>query len=177
MDGKILERVDFFKGIAPETLDLIARAATPREYLPNTLIFTENEEPHSIFGLLEGVVELSLLFTERVFKTNELRYEEAIRSGFEENEIQIVVDEINPGEIFGWSALAGIEKRTATAKSVGAVQAFALPAEQLRSLFVDDPLLGLTLMERLNKVIASRLDERTQRLVGCWTEAFGTSKI
>jgi CRP-like cAMP-binding protein len=177
MDGKILEQVDFFRGIESGTLDVIARSATTKEYPPNTLIFTENEEPHSLFGLLDGVVELSLLFTERVFKTNELRYEEAIRSGFEESEIQIVVDEINPGEIFGWSALAGIEKRTATAKSVGAVQAFALPAMELRSLFVDDPVLGLKLMERLNKVIASRLDERTQRLVGCWTEAFGTSKI
>jgi CRP-like cAMP-binding protein len=177
MDGKILERVDFFKGIAPETLDVIARAATTREYPPDTLIFTEDEEPHSLFGLLEGTVELSLLFTERVFKTNELRYEEAIRSGFEENEIHIVVDEIKPGEVFGWSALAGIEKRTASARSVDAVEAFSLPAAELRSLFVDDPALGLTLMARLNKVIASRLDERTQRLVGCWTEAFGTSKI
>jgi CRP-like cAMP-binding protein len=177
MDGKILENVDFFRGIAPDTLDVIARAVTTKAYPPNTLIFSENEEPHFLFGLLDGVVELSLLFTERVFKTNELRYEEAIRSGFEENEIQIVVDEINPGEIFGWSALAGIEKRTATARSVQAVQAFALPAAQLRNLFVDDPVLGLTLMERLNKVIVSRLDERTQRLVGCWTETFGTSKI
>jgi CRP-like cAMP-binding protein len=177
MDGKTLEAVDFFRGIAPETLDVIAADATIREYEADTLIFTEDEAPDSLFGLLEGVVELSLLFTERVFKTDELRYEEAIRSRFEESEIQIVVDEIHPGEIFGWSALAGIEKRTATARSVEAVRAFAVPADRLQQLFSGDPAVGFTLMERLNKVIASRLDERTHRLVESWTEAFGISKI
>ncbi|HDR14287.1 MAG TPA: cyclic nucleotide-binding domain-containing protein [Desulfobacteraceae bacterium] len=177
MDGKMLEHVDFFRGIAPNALNVIAGAGSKREYFPDTVIFSEGEAPDSLFGLLEGVVELSILFTERLFKTDELRYEEAIRSGFEENEIQIVVDEINPGEIFGWSALAGIEKRTATARSTGPVQAFEIPALELRRLFGEDPILGFTLMERLNKVIASRLDERTQRLVESWTEAFGTSKI
>jgi hypothetical protein len=60
---------------------------------------------------------------------------------------------------------------------VEAVRAFAVPADRLQQLFSGDPAVGFTLMERLNKVIASRLDERTHRLVESWTEAFGISKI
>jgi CRP-like cAMP-binding protein len=79
--------------------------------------------------------------------------------------------------VFGWSALAGLERRTAAARAASAVRAFAVPAEKLRKQFGENPALGLRLMERLNRVIAARLAERTERLVEAWTEAFGAGRI
>ncbi|MFP4389676.1 MAG: Crp/Fnr family transcriptional regulator [Desulfococcaceae bacterium] len=177
MDGNILERFEFFEGLQPADRDAIAGMSEIREYPPDTLLFRGGDPADAVYGLLEGTVELSLMFRDRILKTDEVHYEEAIRARFEERERPIIVDEIHPGEIFGWSALSGLEARTAAARSIGAVQAFAIPAAELRKRFADNPTLGLTLMERLNRVIAARLRERTERMVEAWTEAFGAKRI
>jgi CRP-like cAMP-binding protein len=177
MDGNTLDRFEFFEGLPPADRDAIAGMAEVREYAPNTLIFQDGDPADAIYGLLEGTVELSLLFRDRVLKTDEVKYEEAIRARFEDKDTPIILDEIQAGEVFGWSALAGLERRAAAARAAAAVQAFAIPAGALRKRFVENPALGLTIMERLNRVIAARLAERTERLVEAWSEAFGTGRI
>jgi CRP-like cAMP-binding protein len=177
MDGNTLDRFEFFEGLQPADRDAIAGMAEVREYAPDTFIFQNGEPADAIHGLLEGAVELSLLFRDRVLKTDEVKYEEAIRSRFEDKDTPIILDEIHAGEVFGWSALAGLEKRTAAARAASAVRAFAIPAGELRKRFAEHPALGLTLTERLNRVIAARLAERTERLVEAWTEAFGAGRI
>ncbi len=177
MDGNTLNRFEFFEGLDPANRETIAGMAEVREYAPDAIIFQGGDPADAIFGLLEGTVELSLLFRDRVLKTDEVKYEEAIRARFEETDTPIVLDEIQAGEVFGWSALAGLERRTAAARAASAVRAFAVPAEKLRKQFGENPALGLRLMERLNRVIAARLAERTERLVEAWTEAFGAGRI
>ena len=177
MDGSTLDRFLFFEGLQPADRDAIAAMAEAREYAPNAIIFKDGDPADAIFGLLEGTVELSLLFRDRVLKTDEVKYEEAIRARFEETDTPIVLDEIQAGEVFGWSALAGLEQRAAAARAASAVRAFAIPAGELRKRFAENPALGLTVMERLNRVIAARLAERTERLVEAWTEAFGAGRI
>lgn len=177
MDANILARFDFFEGLSPAQQGAIADMAEIGAFDPDTLLFLDGDPADALYGLLEGTVELSFRFQERNLRTDEVHYEEAIRAHFEEKERAIVVDEIQAGEVFGWSALAGLPQRTATARAVGAVRVFAIPADTLRSRFADDPALGLTLMERLNRVIADRLKERTERMVEAWTEAFGTGRV
>lgn len=177
MDGNTLERFEFFEGLPPADRDAVAGLAEVREYAPNAVLFQDGDPADAIYGLLEGTVELSLLFRDRVLKTDEVKYEEAIRARFEDKDTPIVLDEIHAGEVFGWSALAGLKQRTAAARAASAVRAFAIPAGELRKRFAENPALGLTLMERLNRVIAARLAERTERLVEAWTEAFGAGRI
>jgi CRP-like cAMP-binding protein len=177
MDANILARFDFFEGLTPAQREAVAEMAEIREYDPETVLFLDGDPAETLYGLLEGTVELSFRFRDRNLKTDEVHYEEAIRAHFEEKERAIVVDEIQAGEVFGWSALAGLARRTAAARAVGAARVFAIPAAPLRSRFADDPSLGLTLMEHLNRVIADRLKERTERMVEAWTEAFGAGRI
>lgn len=177
MDADTLTRFDFFEDIDPATRDAIAGMAELREFEPGAVVFREGDPADAIFGLLEGTVELSILFRDRILKTDEVHYEEAIRARFEETETAIVVDEIQADEVFGWSALAGVPARTASARAADAVRAFAIPATALRQRLAEDPALGYRLMERLNRVIASRLQERTERMVEAWTEAFGAGRI
>lgn len=177
MDGNILARFEFFADIDPASRDAIAEMAELREFAPGTIVFRDGDPADAIFGLLEGNVDLSLLFRDRILKTDEIRYEEAIRARFVETETPVVFKEVHDGQIFGWSALAGLEKRTATARTVDAARAFAIPAAALRRRMSEDPILGFRLMDRLSRIIAGRLHELSGQMVEAWVEAFGAGRI
>ena len=72
------------------------------EFNPAEVIFRFGEPAKHLYGVLEGEVNLSVVFKDKVLKT-EIRYEEAIQSSIVEEEKSIVVDKVLPGQIFGWA--------------------------------------------------------------------------
>jgi hypothetical protein len=53
----------------------------------------------------------------------------------------------------------------------------AVPADALQAMFDKDHTLGYTIMKRLSAIIASRLRNRTDKLIETWGEAFDIGSI
>ena len=64
-----LARFKFFSSLTAETLNLIAQKGKILEFEPGDVIFHFNEPAEHFYGLLEGEVDLSLVFKDKVLKT------------------------------------------------------------------------------------------------------------
>jgi CRP-like cAMP-binding protein len=176
LDKDLLRRFKFFSDISPEALDSIASKCELRESKAGDTLFRFEEPAEHLYGLIEGEVELSLVFTDRVLKT-EVEYEEAVHARIVDQEKQIVVDAVQPGQVFGWASIIGSGQRTVTAQFTEKSRIFAVAAADLKAMFDADHSLGYFLMKRLAGIISKRLNKRTDKLIETWVEAFDVGKI
>jgi len=166
----------FFNEVRPDTLESIAGLAEIVEYKAADVIFRFDEPAIHFYGVIEGKVDLSVVFTDKVLKT-EIEYEEAIQASMVEEEKSIVVDSVLPGQVFGWASLVGAGRRTVTAHCAQASRIIVLPAEDLRILFEADNALGYVIMKKMSDIISKRLQKRTEKLIETWVEAFDIDQI
>ena len=75
----LLAGFKFFSDLAPEALELIAQKGKVMELEPEDVIFHYKEPAEHFYGLLKGEVDLSIVFTDRVLKTD-IEYEESIQA-------------------------------------------------------------------------------------------------
>ena len=166
----------FFSDVAPETLETIAQKGEILGYKSGDVVFHFDEPAEHLYGLLEGEVDLSLVFKDKVLKT-EIEYEEAIQASFVDEEKSIVVDTVSAGQVFGWASLVGSGRRTVTAHCTEPSRVVAIPAAELKAMFEKDHFLGYVIMEKLSNIISKRLKYRTDKLIETWVEAFDVDKI
>jgi CRP-like cAMP-binding protein len=171
LDKKQLAEFLIFSGIPQDKLSSIAGVSEVFEFKADEIIFSQDDNADNLYGVLKGEVELSLVFKEKILKTD-IKYEEAIIARYEILEKPIVVDTIDPGEVFGWSSLIGTGKLTSTAKSTQLTRVFSIPATDLKAILDQDNAPGYIFMKRLAEVIAQRLRSRTEKLIEAWGEAF-----
>jgi CRP-like cAMP-binding protein len=166
----------FFSDISPEVLETMASKCEILDFKTNDIIFSYEESAEHFYGLINGEVELSLVFTDKVLKT-EVEYEEAVHARIVDQEKHIVVDNVRPGQVFGWASIVGPGKRTVTAKCIEASRVFSIPAADLKAMFDADHTLGYLLMKRMSDIISRRLKNRTGKLIETWVEAFDVGEI
>jgi CRP-like cAMP-binding protein len=171
-----LSEFKFFSEVNPDTVDAIARKGEIVEYKAADVIFRFDEPATYLYAVLEGEVDLSVVFKDKVLKT-EIEYEEAIQASMVEKEKSIVVDSVFPGQVFGWASLVGAGRRTVTARCAQASRVFVLPAVELKTMFEADKALGYVIMKKLSDIISKRLQKRTEKLIETWVEAFDVDKI
>ena len=171
-----LAEFKFFSEVNPDTVESIARKGEVVEYKAADVIFRFDEPATHLYGLIEGEVDLSVVFKDKVLKT-EIEYEEAIQARMVEEEKSIVVDSVFPGQVFGWASLVGAGRRTVTAHCAQASRVFVLPAAELKTMFEADNALGYVIMKKLSDIISKRLQKRTEKLIETWVEAFDVDKI
>jgi len=171
-----LAEFKFFSDVNPDTVETIARKGEIVEYKAADVIFRFDEPATHLYGLIEGEVDLSVVFKDKILKT-EIEYEEAIQTSMVEEEKSIVVDSVFPGQVFGWASLVGAGRRTVTADCAQASRIFVLPAAELKTMFEADNALGYVIMKKLSDIISKRLQKRTEKLIETWVEAFDVDKI
>ena len=171
-----LSEIKFFDEVSPDVLESIARLGEIIEYKADDVIFRYDEPAVHLYGLLEGEVGLSVVFTDKVLKT-EIEYEEAIQARMVEEEKAIVVDTVKSGRVFGWASIVGPGRRTVTAHCMKAARVIALPAAELKTMFEADHALGYIIMKRMSDIISKRLKKRTEKLIETWVEAFDVNQI
>jgi toluene monooxygenase system ferredoxin subunit len=175
-EKKILTGFSFFSDVDSDTLEAIAKKGEIQEFGAGDVIFQYQEPSTHLYGLLEGEVDLVLVFKDKVLKTD-IEYEEAIQATMVDEEKEIIVDTVAPGQVFGWSSVVGSGKRTVTAECSEASRIIAIPADELKAMFDKDHTLGYIVMKRLSEIIARRLRNRTDKLIEAWGEAFDISSI
>ncbi len=176
LDKNLLSKFRFFSDIADDSLSAIAQQGELLDFKAGDIIFQIGDSSGYLYGVVKGEVELSLVYEDKVLKTD-IKYEEENQSRFEVLEKSIKVAVVDPGKIFGWSALVSNRERTLTAKCLDASQVIALPGDALKTLFEKDPALGYILMTRLSDIISGRLQDRTDKLIEAWVEAFDTDSL
>jgi CRP-like cAMP-binding protein len=172
----ILAGFKFFSEVKPEKIEKIARMAEIMEFQADDVIFRYNEPAAHLYGVLAGEVGLSIVFKDKVLKTD-IEYEQAIQASFVEEEKSIMVDTVQPGQVFGWASLVGPGRRTVNATCLAASRIVALPAAELRIMLQEDPAVGYAVMKKMSDIIAKRLKKRTEKLIETWAEAFDVNKI
>ena len=175
-DKNILKGFTFFSDLTPEALDKIASKCEELTFNTDDIVFRFEEPAQHFYGLIEGEVELSLVFTDRVLKT-EIEYEEAVHAKMVDQEKQIVVDTVFPAQVFGWASIIGGGQRTVTARCTEPCRIFAIPAADLTALFDADHTMGYLLIKRMADIISRRLKNRTDKLIETWVEAFDIGEI
>lgn len=176
LDKGLLTEFSIFSDVPQDKLSAIAQTGDLVEFKPQEVIFHQDEAAGNLYGVLDGEVELILIFKGEVFKTD-IQYEESVHTQVEVQERPIVIDTVGPGEVFGWSSLVNPRRLTATAKCSKPTQVFSIPAADFKSMLDQDPELGYVIMERLAGIISLRLQNRTDRLIESWGEAFEVDKI
>ncbi len=171
MGKNLLAGFKFFSEVVPETLEMIAQKGEVLEFGPGDVIFHFDEPAEHLYGLLEGELDLSIVFIDKVLKT-EIEYEEAIQASLVDEEKSIVIDTVLPNQIFGWASLVGPARRTVTARCTETCRVIAIAAADLNAMFAKDHNLGYVIMKKLADIIAKRLKMRTDKLIETWVEAF-----
>jgi CRP-like cAMP-binding protein len=175
-DENPLTGFKFFSDLTPEALDKIASKCEELKFNTDDTVFRFEEPAEHFYGLIEGEVELSLVFTDRVLKT-EVEYEQAVHAKMVDQEKQIVVDTVQPAQVFGWASIIGSGSRTVTARCTEPCRIFAIPAAELKAMFDADHTLGYLLIKRMADIISKRLKNRTEKLIETWVEAFDVGEI
>lgn len=176
IDLNTLSRFGFLADIPAGVLADLATASRLLSFEPPKVIFRSGDEADTLYGVIEGEVELSLEALEKNLEA-EVEFEEAVHLRVKEKASQISVDTARPGHVFGWSALTGRRRRTVTATCSLPAKVVAIPAQNLRAMCEGDHSLGYELMKRLVDIILKRLDNRNKRLIEVWVETFGVSKV
>ena len=176
MAKNLLAGFKFFNEVPPETIEAIGQKGELLEFGPGDVIFHIDEPARHLYGLVEGEVDLSIVFKDKVLKT-EIEYEEAIQARMVDEEKSIVIDTVLPNQIFGWASLVGSDRRTVTARCAEPTRVISLSAKDLKAMFAEDYFLGYVVMTKLADIIARRLKNRTDKLIETWVEAFDGDAI
>ena len=167
---------EMFLGPSQEILSTIAGLCRVRDYEKDEIIFNQDDQARDFFGVLEGEVELDLIYREKVITNQIIDYEVAIVSQHEIHERSIVADIIGPGEVFGWSSFFD-SGWTATAKCSRQSRIFSIPVAELKAIFEEHTDCGYEFMTRLAGMISQRFHSRTDRLIDVWGESFERNRI
>jgi CRP-like cAMP-binding protein len=133
---QLLSKLDLFRGLTPEELEMLAGLFHPERYAAQQVIFRQGDRAEKLHILLTGEIEILL----QPYDGEKL-----------------LVATISPGGIFGWSAALGRRQYTSDAVAVVEGEGLSIRGKALRSFCQAHPQSGVVLLERLAEVISSRL--------------------
>jgi CRP-like cAMP-binding protein len=130
------QELDFTRNMDPKVLEHLSALAFEVSFAEGQWIFRETDVGELVYLLKEGKVALSVSVPGQGRKN---------------------ILTLGPGQILGWSSLFPSGRKTASARTVTATQAYAFNAAQLREAIEDDHELGCALLWEIANVIAGRL--------------------
>jgi CRP-like cAMP-binding protein len=135
-----LRQCELFCELGDAELELIVPLCRERSYAKGETIFSADEQAEELYILQEGRVTLRIRLRSGVGPSGE-----------------VTIEDLEPGHIFGWSAVVKQQRFTATARALEAARVSAIPASDLNTLFGEHTHIGFVVMKQMANVIASRL--------------------
>lgn len=151
---ELLRRFPFFGTLNPEQLKKVALIAEEITVPAGTHLFDECQPADTFYLLIDGSVDLS-------YKSEE-EFHPKTKKVFP-------VGEINPGEVFGISALLEPFEYNATALVSKESQLIKFGANDLRQLLNDDASLGYLFMHQVARAVMERLSYARVQLAAAWS--------
>lgn len=147
-DPELLRHVPIFSTLSEEQLASIAKLCHERSFAEDEWCFETGDPARSMYVLRQGRVAL-------VFPL----------SHFWEEGGHVTIEMIEPGDVFGWSAVVPPYELTLSARCVGPCTTWTLPRDELLHLFEREPQIGYQVLSQLTQVIADRLRMTQRKLV------------
>jgi len=91
--------------------------------------------------------------------------------------MRIPITILSEGQTFGWSVLVPPYKLAATVTALSKIRVLSIEREALLSLMEADSALGLTIMRNIAGIIASRVRNLEQELVGLGLSSIADAKL
>jgi len=126
----------FGGGLPPRTRERLASIAEVRTFGPGEILLKEATECDHFGVLLSGLLAMQVLVP---------------------GQGSVTLLTVEPGDVFGWSAVVAPHRSTSTVVGIEAGEALAFGAEPLRDLLNADDVLAATLYPRLLQAVARRL--------------------
>ena len=141
---EILRRYELFAGLTPPELNAIAMLTEHVTYEPGEIVFEADRPAEHLYLLLEGCAELDYVAVDEI--NPELRTE-------------LFVSEMDPGDVFGISALVEPFVYLGKVHTRGRSHVLRIEAPGLRALCERDPRVAATLMSRIARAALTRLHD------------------
>jgi CRP-like cAMP-binding protein len=151
---ELLHHYPFFGFLTTAQIKAMARIAKEESVESGTIIFREQEHADWLCILLKGNVDL--------FFTIEVEYHPELRK-------ELLFGTINPGEIFGISALIEPHILTSSARASKPSQVIKIEAPGLLALCNQDERLAYGLVSQVAKTTMQRLNATRLQLATAWS--------
>jgi CRP-like cAMP-binding protein len=148
---EVLRKYRFFSFMTPAQLREVAMISTELEFSTESELFATGDPAENLYLLEMGNIELHYVSIDENLPH--------LRKDF-------LVGVINPGEIFGISALIEPHVMGATAKTIADGQAIQIDATELRRLSMEDSALAYGLQKAVAEVAMSRITHTRVLLAG-----------
>ncbi len=135
----------FFRGLAPEELNLIGPLFEPFTTPAGTLIFKQGDEATHLYVIQHGAVSIQ-------YKP----YDGPM----------ITLSHLQPGEIFGWSSVVGGQTYTSDAVATTDLEVLRMRGSDLVRLCMDHPIEGGVILDRLAEAVSPRWTYARQQIHG-----------
>lgn len=150
---ELLRRYPFFGVLDQNQLKKIAMIADEIQIPAGTKLFDECQPADTLYLLIDGGIDLSYKSEEEFHpKTKKI----------------FPIGEVNPEEVFGISAVLEPYEYNATASASKDSRVLKLNGDSLRTLLVEDPKMGYTIMHQVAKAIMERLTDTRVQLAAAW---------
>jgi CRP/FNR family transcriptional regulator, cyclic AMP receptor protein len=150
---ELLRRYPFFNTLDPKQLNQIAMISEMASYQADEDIFKEHTPADTLMLLTDGCVHLYFLVTDSVGPNIQKEF---------------FIQEINPGEVFGISAIIEPHEMSATARTCKVSQVIEIDAVALRKLMDEDPKLALNMIKQAARTVKDRLYAVRVQLAAAW---------
>jgi len=136
VDVEELREFELFANLSDKELAKVAKIGSTEKFGADSKVFAEGEAASRIYIVADGMVAIKM----------------KSRKGQE-----VVIDELGPGEMLGWSGVLDERNFTAAASTSEDSTLLAFDGDQLRQLFAKDSGIGYRLVGNIALVISSRL--------------------
>ena len=132
----LLNHTWFGSDLAPETQERLAKLGTLQDFEPDEVILQEGEVTKEMGILISGRLALRTLVPERG---------------------PVTILSVEPGDIFGWSAVLANAGAQSTVVATQASRALVMDGAKLRAALKEDHALAASLYPRVLAAVARRL--------------------
>lgn len=143
VDIALLSDSKFFAGLTKRELEEVADIAVLEKHQAGYQVIEENEIASALYLVAEGKVAVKM----------------KSRAGQE-----VIIDELAPGAVFGWSAVLDDQAFTAAVSTLEPSTLVALDGGELRQLFERNPAIWSRVVTSIAIVISSRLAHLRSKL-------------
>ncbi len=138
-----LERNELFELLSPKQMDHLSRSSGVMVCQEGERIYSEGLPASHLFVLVKGRVELT----------------RPTPGG-----INLLIDDLMAGSIFGVSSLTGTERYLLNADCSEDSEVLKVEAAVLRRMLDDDPVVGYAIQRRLSQIFFKRYVETMEKL-------------
>lgn len=144
-----LRRIRLFEGLSDEQLEVIALLCRQVHRCRGKVLFSEGDKATQVFAVLEGKVCLEV----------------ELFMGYHLRPVAVMIQTMEKGDTFGWSALVDSCRMAMTARCTQDVDMIVVNGDDLKALLKVHPDIGLVVMENVAKIVCDRLVHARQRLI------------